>query len=89
MSIVEQLTPTQYRPIRLVIEIAPDTTLTTDSISPHADIRILNTDGQQLGIDNPTPQTTQAELSMFLAWVQNNLAAYETATGLGRYTEEE
>lgn len=74
--------------IRLVIEIAPDQELTADSLSFHTDIRILNADNQQIGSDHPTPQTTTAQKNAFLTWVLNNLAAYESAIGLIRYTEE-
>ena len=87
MSIVDQLTPVYYRPVRLVVEIAPDTTLTGDSLTFFSDIRILNENGRQLGDDHPTPQTTPAQIAAFLTWVQSNLAAYEAAVGLERYTE--
>ena len=87
MSIVDQLMPVYYRPVRLVIEIAPDETLTADSLAFYTDIRILNADGRQLGDDHPVPQTTPAQIEAFLAWAQNNLALYENAIGLERYTE--
>lgn len=88
MSIVDKLTPVYYYPISLVVQIRPDETLTTASLSFHTDIRILNADGQPLGTDHPTPQITPQQLSAFLTWVQTNLTAYQTAIGLQRYTEE-
>ena len=87
MTIVNQLTPKYYRPVRLVVEIAPDATLTEDSLTFFSDIRILNTDGRQLGDDHPAPVTTPAQLAAFLAWIQSNLSTYQTAIGLERYTE--
>ena len=88
MSIVDQLTPVYYRPVRLVVEIAPDAELTGDSLTFFSDIRILNENGRQLGDDHPAPQTTPAQVTAFLTWIQSNLAAYETAVELERYTEE-
>ena len=88
MSIIEQLTPTQYLPVRLVVEIRPDTTLTVASLTFHTDIRILNEFDVQIGNDHPTPQVTPAQEAAFLAWVLSNLATYETAVGLTRHTEE-
>ena len=87
MSIVDQLTPEFYRPVRLVVEIAPDAVLTEGSLTFFSDIRILNTDGRQLGNDHPVPQTTPVQIAAFLTWIQSNLAMYETAVGLERYTE--
>lgn len=87
MSIVDDLTPTQYYPISLIIEIRPDTTLTVDSLTFHTDIRILNSDGVQLGNDHPTPNASAAQKTAFLTWVNNNLAAYEALIGLARHTE--
>jgi hypothetical protein len=87
MTIVDQLTPVYYRPMHLVVEIVPDETLTEGSLTFFSDIRILNKDGRQLGDDHPTPQTTPAQLAAFLAWIQSNLATYQTAVGLDRYTE--
>jgi len=87
MSIVTDLTPTQYYPVRLVVEIKPDVILTAASLSFHTDLQILNADGAQVGNDHPTPPTTAAQRTAFLTWVQNCLAAYEAAVGLTRYTE--
>ena len=88
MSVVDRLTPLQYYPISLLVQIRPDATLTAASLTFHTDIRILNAAGHQLGDDHPTPQTTPAQVTAFLNWIQTNLAAYETAVGLERYTEE-
>jgi len=87
MTIVDKLTPVYYRPVCLVVEIAPDEELTEDSLTFFSDIRILNIDGRQLGDDHPVPQTTPAQLAAFLAWIQSNLSTYQTAIGLERYTE--
>ena len=89
MSIVTDLTPTQYRPISLFVEIKPDETLTVDSLIFHTDIRILNAAGKQLGDDHPTPQASAAQKTAFLNWVLSNLETYETTTGLARYIKGE
>ena len=89
MSVVDKLTPSQYYPISLLVQIRPDATLTAASLTFHTDIRILNADGQQLGDDHPVPQTTPAQVTAFLNWILDNLATYETAVGLDRYTEEQ
>lgn len=87
MTIVDQLTPASYYPVRLVVEIRPDAILTASSLTFHSDIRILNANGQQLGNDHPQPQTTAQQLAAFLAWIQSNLTTYQTAIGLPRFTE--
>lgn len=87
MTIVDELTPTQYHPIRFVVEVAPDTTLTVESLSVHTDVHILSVDDQQLGNDHPMPQATEAQMTAFLTWIQDNLSLYEAAVGLTRYTE--
>lgn len=87
MSIVDKLTPTQYYPVSLLVQIRPDATLTTASLTFLTDICILNADGQQLGDDHPTPQTTPTQVTAFLNWILSNLATYETAVGLERYTK--
>lgn len=88
MGIVENLTSTQYKPIRLVVEIKPNAALTTASLTFHTDMAILNDDGEILGKDHPTPQTTTVQETAFLNWILSNLLTYETLTGLTRYTEE-
>lgn len=87
MGIIANLTPVKYKPIRLVVEIRPDETLTIDSITLHSDMEILNEFDAALGRDHPTPQTTVAQKTAFLNWVLSNLTTYETLTGLTRYTE--
>lgn len=87
MSIVQELTPVFYSPMRLVIEIAPDAILTEDSLRFFSDIGILNESGELLDIDHPMPQTTPAQITAFLAWVQANLTAYENTIGLERHVE--
>lgn len=89
MTIVDKLTPVAYQPLRLIIEVRADEVLTADSLRLSADMRILNVYSQTVGNDAPAPQTTQNELAMFLAWIQRNLTAYETVTGLVRHYEGE
>jgi len=87
MTIVDNLTPTQYKPLRLIIEIRPDATLTADSLTLKSVFDILNAAGAQVGRDHPTPQATAAQKTAFLNWVNSNLATYEAAVGLARHTE--
>lgn len=88
MTIVDDLTPVYYRPVRIVIEIKPDGTLTAESLSYYTDVRILNINGQQLGTDHPKPQTTSQQDTAFLSWLLNNLSTYESLIGLTRFIEE-
>lgn len=87
MTIVDDLTPITYKPVRIVIEIRPDETLTNDSLSFFTDVKILNANGNVLGTDHPTPNTNETQTTAFRTWLENNLAAYETLIGLSRYTE--
>lgn len=84
MTIVDELTPTQYRLKRFAVQVLGD-----GSLSLHSDIAVYNAAGQRVGDDHPTPQATQAELDAFAAWIARNLALYETATGLTELPEVE
>lgn len=80
MGIVQDLTPTQYAPVRLVVEIRADEVLTVDSLTFRADMRILNAAGQQVWRHSPSPQITAAQRTAFLNWVLTNLTVYEGNT---------
>lgn len=86
MTIVDNLTPTQYKPLRLIIEIRPDATLTADSLTLKSVFDILNADDLQVGRDHPIPQATAAQKTSFLNWILSNLATYESSIGLTRFT---
>lgn len=77
MTIVGKLTPTQYKLLRFAVQRDGEGGLLLMS-----DVAVYNAAGQRVGTDNPTPQATPAQLSAFLAWINSNLATYETATGL-------
>jgi len=77
MTIVDDLTPTQYRLVRFAVQRDSDGGLVLSS-----DIHVYNAAGRQVGDDHPTPQATSAQLEAFLAWIVSNLATYESTTGL-------
>jgi len=77
MSIVDQLTPTQYKLQRFAVQVGDG-----GELSLFSDVAVYNADGRQVGDDHPTPQATAGELAAFAAWIERNLALYETATGL-------
>ena len=79
MSIIDQLTPVYYRPTR--IALVPDG---EGGIVAMADFAIYNADGEALATDHPSVTLAAGEQSTFLAWFNDKLAAYETATGLER-----
>jgi len=81
MSIVDQLTPTQYKLNRFAVQIGED-----DELILTSDVGIYNATGGLVAYDHPTPQATAGELAAFLAWIERNLALYETATGLTELT---
>ena len=89
MTIVDRYAITQYGNVRLTIQIANDEILTVDSIELHADIDVFNADGRHIDTDHPAPQATTAQLEAFLAWINSNLALYESVTGLTQKVDEE
>ena len=84
MTIVDRLTPTQYKLRRFAVQVADD-----GGLSLHSDIAVYNATGRQVGVDHPEPQATPAELNAFQAWLERNLAAYEAVTGLIELIGEE
>ena len=77
MTIVDDLTPTQYKLQRFAVQTNGEGELVLSS-----DIAVFNAAGQRVGDDHPTPQATPAQLDAFLAWINSNVATYEAATGL-------
>ena len=84
MTIVDELTPTQYKLMRFAVQRDSEGALVLSS-----DITVYNVAGQQVGDDHPAPQATSAQLSAFADWINSNLATYETVTGLTPLPEEE
>lgn len=76
MTIVDDLTPTQYKLKRFAVQVQDG------SLALFSDIAVYNAVGIQIGDDHPIPQATEAQLAAFTAWIETNLALYETATGL-------
>jgi hypothetical protein len=83
MSIVTDLTPTQYSLIRIGLQ-QDDT-----GVVAIADIRIYNADGQQLATHNPSTTLTTNEKQVLAGFVNRELAAFEAATGLTKYVPPE
>ena len=84
MTIVDELTPTQYWPLEFSVRLNDDNTL-----SLHSNLAVYNVYDEEIGRDHPTPQATQAELDAFKAWALRNLTTYENVTGLTRYVPPE
>ena len=83
MTIVDDLTPTQYRLLRFAVRIE------NGELALYSDIAVYNAAGKQVGTDHPTPQATAGQLAAFTEWIESNLALYETATGLTELAGEE
>jgi hypothetical protein len=76
MGIIEQLTPAYYRLLRIGLE------KDDSSVTAIGDMEILNADGHILANHNPSTTLTPAEKQQLRAWVNRELTAFETATGL-------
>ena len=83
MSIITDLTPTQYELIRIGIQREGT------EVVAIADMWIYNADGRRLTTHNPSTTLTQNEKQVLLGFVNRNLAAFEAATGLTKYTPPE
>lgn len=83
MSIVTDLTPTQYELIRIGLQREG-----TDVVAI-ADIWIYNAAGQRLTTHNPSTTLTTNEKQVLAGFVNRNLMAFEAATGLTKYTPPE
>jgi len=79
MSIIEEYTPTHYRPTRISLE--PDG---AGGIVARADFEIRSITGRQITTAHPEATLTAGELSAFLAWFNDKCTTFETATGLER-----
>jgi hypothetical protein len=77
MGFVEDLTPTQYRLRRLVIQQKDD-----GSVTATFDVQLLNADGKATSTGETTVTLTSAQVDTLTAFVDNKRAAFEAATGL-------
>lgn len=76
MTIVDDLTPTHYKLMRVGLQ------KDNGEIVAIADLAIYNAAGEQIAIDNPTVVLTTAEETAVVGFVVRNLDDYETVTGL-------
>ena len=83
MSIVTDLTPTQYELIRIGLQREG-----TEVIAI-ADMWIYNAAGQRLTTHNPSTTLTTNEKQVLVGFVNRNLAAFEAASGLTKYIPPE
>ena len=74
-------TPVYYELRRISLQLNSE-----GDIVATADIRIRNADGAIIDDDHPTTTLSPGEADAFKTWVRGELAAYEVATGLTRYT---
>ena len=80
-DVITRNTPTTYTPLRILFKPDGD-----GGIVAIADFQIRNSDGQIIDNDHPVVELTEQERATFLTWFENKCSAYETATGLERYT---
>lgn len=83
MSIIDDLTPVYYRLMRIGLQ--------RDGLDvvAIADLTILNAEGTVLTTHNPSTTLTPAEKQALAGFVNRELAAFETTTGLTEWVEEE
>ena len=81
MGIISDLTPVYYKLTRIGIVRVPG-----DAIAI-ADLQILNADGRQLCSHNPDTTLTTNEKQLLAAFVNREMAVFETATGLTEWEE--
>lgn len=84
MTIVDRLTPTQYKVVRFAVQRDGEGGLLLTS-----DVHVYNAAGKRRGTDHPPPQATPAQVALLLAWINSNLETYETLTGLTPLVEPE
>jgi hypothetical protein len=83
MSLIDHLTPTYYRVLRLGIQKSEG------SVVALYDVQVLNADGQPLDTVHPASELTPQERSAIAAIVARDQAAFEANTGLTEWEEPE
>ena len=83
MSIVTDLTPTQYSLIRIGLQQEGT------KVVAIADMWIYNAAGRRLATHNPGTTLTTNEKQVLAGFVNRELAAFEAATGLTKYIPPE
>jgi len=83
MSVITDLTPTQYSLTRIGLQQEGT------SVVAIADMMIHNADGRRLATHNPSATLTQNEKQALIGFVNRELAAFESATGLTKYVPPE
>ena len=81
MTFIDDLVPVYYELTRIGIQRKNG-----DAVAI-ADMRILNADGRQLITHNPQTTLTTQEKQALVAFVNRELAAFETVTGLTEWVE--
>ena len=79
MGFVEDLTPTQYRLRRLVIQENDE-----GDVTATFEIQLLNAAGQAINSGEATVTLTDDQVSTLSAFISNKRAAFEDATGLSQ-----
>lgn len=83
MGLIADLTPVYYTLVRIGIQ------RTNGDVVAVADLRILNADGGVLCHHNPSTTLTPQEKQALGNFVNREMAAFETATGLTEWIEPE
>ncbi len=83
MSFIDDLIPVYYELTRIGIQRK------NGDVVAIADMRILNADGRQLITHNPSTTLTTQEKQALGEFVNRELAAFETATGLTEWVDPE
>ncbi len=83
MSFIDDLIPKFYELTRIGIQRE------NGDVVAIADMRILNADGRQLITHNPQTTLTTQEKQALAGFVNRELAAFETATGLTEWIPPE
>ena len=83
LTVIERNTPVWYSLRRICFQMDAE-----NNIVATADLVIRNSEGQVIDDDHPDTTLTAGERTAFTTWILGELTAYETATGLTRYTGE-
>ena len=83
MGLIENLTPVYFILTRVGIQRS------NGDVVAIADMQILNADGKQLATHNPSTTLTPQEKQVLAAFVNRELEAFETATGLTEWIPPE
>lgn len=77
MGFVEDLTPTQYRLRRLVVQESDE-----GDVTATFEIQLLNAAGRAISTGEATVTLTEGQVSTLSTFIGNKRAAFEDATGL-------